>query len=112
MLSVAEDHVRDLNDAANHVFGQELNPESYAVCNSDMLIKGQEPGNIVYGNSFTEDGFPTQKFDYMLSNPPFGVSWKKVKEAIEKSTTSKAMVVGSALGHHESVTVHSSSSST
>ena len=85
MLSVAEDHVRDFNDDANlHVFGQEVNPESYAVCNSDMLIKGQEPENIVYGNSFTNDGFPDQKFDYMLSNPPFGVSWKKVKETIER----------------------------
>lgn len=90
MLSVAEDHVRDLNDAANlHVFGQELNPESYAVCNSDMLIKGQEPQNIVYGNSFTNDGFRNQTFDYMLSNPPFGVSWKKVKEEIEREHQEK-----------------------
>ncbi|WP_306061335.1 type I restriction-modification system subunit M [Natronococcus wangiae] len=85
MLSVAEDHVRRFNEEANlHVFGQELNPESYAVCNSDMLIKGQEPENIAYGNSFTEDGFPNKKFDYMLSNPPFGVSWKKVKDEIER----------------------------
>ncbi|NHN42529.1 SAM-dependent DNA methyltransferase [Halorubellus sp. JP-L1] len=85
MLSVAQDHVRELNEAANlHVFGQELNPESYAVCNSDMLIKGQNPDNIVYGNSFTDDGFDDRKFDYMLSNPPFGVSWKKVKDYIER----------------------------
>jgi type I restriction enzyme M protein len=85
MLSVAEDHVRSFNEEANlHVFGQELNPESYAVCNSDMLIKGQEPENIVYGNSFTEDGFPDKEFDYMLSNPPFGVSWKKVKDEVER----------------------------
>jgi len=85
MLSVAEEYVRQLNTDANvHAFGQELNPESYAVCNSDMLIKGQEPDNIVYGNSFTEDGFNSQQFDYMLSNPPFGVSWKKVKEEIER----------------------------
>jgi len=85
MLSVAEEYVRELNsDAKLHVFGQELNPESYAVCNSDMLIKGQEPENIVYGNSFTEDGFSSQRFDYMLSNPPFGVSWKKVQEKIEQ----------------------------
>jgi len=85
MLSVAEEYVRQLNnDARLHVFGQELNPESYAVCNSDMLIKGQEPDNIVYGNSFTQDGFKSRQFDYMLSNPPFGVSWKKVKEEIER----------------------------
>jgi len=90
MLSVAEDHVRDLNEAANiHVFGQELNPESYAVCNSDMLIKGQEPQNIAYGNSFTKDGFSDRQFDYMLSNPPFGVSWKKVKEEIEREHEEK-----------------------
>ncbi|MGQ4555954.1 N-6 DNA methylase [Halobellus sp. GM3] len=85
MLSVAEEYVRQLNnDARLHAFGQELNPESYAVCNSDMLIKGQEPDNIVYGNSFTQDGFPSKRFDYILSNPPFGVSWKKVKEEIER----------------------------
>ena len=85
MLSVAEDHVRSFNDEANlKVFGQELNPESYAVCNSDMLIKGQEPENIAYGNSFTNDGFPDRQFDYMLSNPPFGVSWKKVKNEVER----------------------------
>ncbi|WP_049986565.1 type I restriction-modification system subunit M [Halobellus rufus] len=85
MLSVAEEYVRQLNnDARLHAFGQELNPESYAVCNSDMLIKGQEPDNIVHGNSFTQDGFPSKRFDYMLSNPPFGVSWKKVKEEIER----------------------------
>ncbi|TVT95145.1 type I restriction-modification system subunit M [Haloferax volcanii] len=85
MLSVAEDHVRKFNEESNlKVFGQELNPESYAVCNSDMLIKGQEPGNIAYGNSFTNDGFSHRRFDYMLSNPPFGVSWKKVKDQIEK----------------------------
>lgn len=85
MLSVAEDYVREFNEAASlHVFGQELNPESYAVCNSDMLIKGQNPDNIVYGNSFSNDGFRSREFDYLLSNPPFGVSWKKVKEVIER----------------------------
>ncbi len=85
MLSVAEDHVRSFNKEANlHVYGQELNPESYAICNSDMLIKGQEPDNIAYGNSFTNDGFTDRKFDYMLSNPPFGVSWKKVREEVER----------------------------
>jgi type I restriction enzyme M protein len=84
MLSVAEDHVRSFNKDANlKVFGQELNPESYAVCNSDMLIKGQEPQNIAYGNSFTKDGFPDRTFDYMLSNPPFGVSWKKIEKQIK-----------------------------
>jgi len=85
MLSVAEDYIRELNQDANlHVYGQELNPESYAVCNSDMLIKGQDPDNIVYGNSFNNDGFPSRNFDYMLSNPPFGVSWDKVEKEVKQ----------------------------
>jgi type I restriction enzyme M protein len=85
MLSVADQELTKRNSEATlEMFGQELNPESYAVCNSDMLIKGQDPDRIVYGNSFTEDGFPNKTFDFMLSNPPFGVSWKKVKEEIER----------------------------
>jgi len=85
MLSVAENYIRELNQEANlHVYGQELNPESYAVCNSDMLIKGQDSDNIVYGNSFSNDGFSSRNFDYMLSNPPFGVSWDKVEKEIKQ----------------------------
>lgn len=85
MLSVADNTLAERNpDAQLEMFGQELNPESYAVCNSDMLIKGQDPDRIAYGNSFTDDGFPEESFEYMLSNPPFGVSWKKVKEEIER----------------------------
>ncbi|MFH0947962.1 MAG: class I SAM-dependent DNA methyltransferase [Elusimicrobiota bacterium] len=85
MLSVAEEYLRELNpDADLRVFGQELNPESYAICNSDMIIKGQNPDNIKFGNSFTQDGLKNEKYDYMLSNPPFGVEWKKVEEEITK----------------------------
>jgi type I restriction enzyme M protein len=85
MLSVAEEYLREINDKARLVvFGQELNPESYAICKSDMMIKGQDPSRIHKGNSFTEDGEPSAKFDYMLSNPPFGVDWKKVQAVIEK----------------------------
>lgn len=65
------------------VYGQELNAESYAICKSDMMIKGQDPEHIVRGNSFSEDGHAGKKFDYMLSNPPFGVEWKKVQKEIE-----------------------------
>ncbi|MDA8382411.1 MAG: class I SAM-dependent DNA methyltransferase, partial [Betaproteobacteria bacterium] len=83
MLSVAEDYLRELNPAAKLVaFGQELNPESYAICKSDLLIKGQDPGGIAFGNSFTEDGHAGKSFDYCLSNPPFGVDWKKVEREI------------------------------
>ena len=83
MLSVAEEYLNALNpDARLEVFGQELNPESYAICKSDMIIKGQNPANMVFGNSFSADGLPQEKFDYLLSNPPFGVEWKKVETAI------------------------------
>lgn len=85
MLSVAEEYLRELNpDADLRVFGQELNPESYAICNSDMLIKGQNTEHVKFGNSFTQDGLKDEKFDYMLSNPPFGVEWKKIEEEITK----------------------------
>ena len=84
MLSVAEEYLRELNPAAQlMVFGQELNDESYAICKADMMIKGQNPANISRGNSFSEDGHIGTKFDYMLSNPPFGVEWKKVQKAVE-----------------------------
>lgn len=85
MLSVAEEYLRELNpDADLRVFGQELNPESYAICNSDMLIKGQNTEHIKFGNSFTQDGLKDDKFDYLLSNPPFGVEWKKIEDEINK----------------------------
>ncbi len=83
MLSVAEEYLKELNpDARLEVFGQELNDESFAICKSDMLIKGQNAANIKFGNSFTADGLPDGRFDYMLSNPPFGVEWKKVEKFI------------------------------
>jgi type I restriction enzyme M protein len=85
MLSVADEYLRELNpDARLEAFGQDHNPESYAVCGSDMLIKGQNIEHIVFGSSFTKDGFPHQKFDYMLANPPFGVEWKPDADAINK----------------------------
>lgn len=84
MLSVAEEYIKELNlDAKPVVFGQELNPESYAICKSDMLIKGQDVSNIKFGNSFTTDGLEHETFDYMLSNPPFGVEWKKVQTHVK-----------------------------
>lgn len=83
MLSVAENYLRELNPSATlKVFGQELNPESYAICKSDMLIKGEDATHIKYGNSFTQDGLTGERFDYFLSNPPFGVEWKKVEKEV------------------------------
>jgi type I restriction enzyme M protein len=84
MLSVAEERLRDFNsDATLEVFGQELNAETYAVCRSDMMLKGQHASNIKLGNSFTEDGHDGERFDYLLANPPFGVEWKKVADKIK-----------------------------
>ena len=85
MLSVAEDYLRQLNPAARlEVFGQELNEETYAICRSDMMLKGQDASHIVAGNSFSEDGHKARTFDYCLANPPFGVEWKKVEDVIRK----------------------------
>ncbi|MEI6854142.1 MAG: class I SAM-dependent DNA methyltransferase, partial [Bacteroidota bacterium] len=85
MLSIADEYLQHLNPEARlELFGQELNPESFAICKSDMLIKGQNPQNIKFGNSFTADGLFDEKFDYMLSNPPFGVEWKKAEKEIKK----------------------------
>lgn len=83
MLSVAEEYLMQMNGSASvSLFGQELNPESYAICKADMLIKGQDVSNIKFGNTLSDDGHPEQKFDYMLSNPPFGVEWKKVETIV------------------------------
>lgn len=90
MLSIAEEYLQELNpDAKLEVFGQELNPESYAICKSDMLIKGQNPSNIKFGNTFTQDGLEDETFDYMLSNPPFGVEWKKAEKQIKDEFNNK-----------------------
>ncbi|OQW89271.1 MAG: restriction endonuclease subunit M [Rhodoferax ferrireducens] len=85
MLSVAGEHLASLNpDARLVMYGQELNPESYAICKADMLIKGQDIANIIFGNTLSADGLPGKVFDYALSNPPFGVEWKKIEAVIRK----------------------------
>ena len=90
MLSVAGEYLLEHNpDARLTMFGQELNDESYAICKADMLIKGQDVGNIVVGNTLSDDGHGSRKFDYMLSNPPFGVEWKKVEREVRKEQEEK-----------------------
>ncbi len=90
MLAVAEEHIRRHNPQAKlNLFGQELNDESYAICKADMLIKGYDVGNIASGNTLSEDKQAGKRFDYMLSNPPFGVEWKKVETAIRKEHQQK-----------------------
>lgn len=83
MLTAAEEFVLGHNTAAQvYVFGQELNPESWAICRSDLMIKNQEVEHVKLGNSFSNDQLPHHVFDYLLSNPPFGVEWKKVQQKV------------------------------
>jgi type I restriction enzyme M protein len=90
MLTVAEDHLRSLNpDARLEVFGQELNDETYAVCRSDMMLKGQDASHIVAGNSFSDDGHKGSRFDYLLANPPFGVEWKNVEDEVKTEAVTR-----------------------
>ena len=84
MLSVAQNKMRDINNKITVIpFGQELNPETYATCKSDMILKGNTNSKIQLGNSFNQDGFRGEHYDYLLSNPPFGVSWKKVEKYVK-----------------------------
>ncbi|GAB3328596.1 class I SAM-dependent DNA methyltransferase [Micromonospora halotolerans] len=84
MLSEAQDHIQEHNPHATvEVYGQELNGETYAICRSDMMLKGGDPTKIAFGNSFSQDGHEDERFDYMLANPPFGVEWKKVEKSIK-----------------------------
>ncbi|MBY6836774.1 SAM-dependent DNA methyltransferase [Clostridium botulinum] len=84
MLSVAEDYLKKLNkDAELIAFGQEINDQTYAICKADMLIKGENANNIKNGNTLSDDQFKEDKYDYILSNPPFGREWKNDKKAVE-----------------------------
>jgi type I restriction enzyme M protein len=85
MLSVSDDYIRHLNpDARLTLYGQELNGESYAIAKADMVIKGQDIENMVWGDTLTNDGHHGKHFDYCLANPPFGVEWKKQQDFVEK----------------------------
>ena len=81
MLTIAEDYFKDHNEDPDssvvNLYGQDVNEEIYAICKADLMIKGQNPENIQYGNSFTDDKFSLETYDYMLCNPPFGVNWGK-----------------------------------
>lgn len=85
MLSVAEDYLKKINSSAQLLpFGQEINDETFAICKADMLIKGNDADKIKNGNTLSDDQFIGEKFDYILSNPPFGREWKNDKKAVEK----------------------------
>ncbi|WP_420857872.1 type I restriction-modification system subunit M [Marivivens marinus] len=92
MLSIAEMEMKALNDRIRvELFGQELNPESFAICKSDMLVTGHNPENIAFGNTLTQDAHATKRFHYMLSNPPYGVDWKKYADPIKDEAANDGM---------------------
>ena len=87
MLTAADDMIKSMNPSANvFLYGQEVNPASWATCQSDMLMRnqGNHDGNIVQANTFSAPAHSEVKFDYMLANPPFGVEWKKVEQAVKQ----------------------------
>ncbi len=84
MLTVADEHLHGLNpDASTALFGQEINPRTYAICKADLLIKGQDPSNVRQGDTLVVDKFEDRRFDYVLSNPPFGTDWKAVESEVK-----------------------------
>lgn len=89
ILSVADEYLKEMNPQARIILhGQELNPESFAICKADMLIKGQDVSKIKFGNTLTEDGFAGEHFDYCGANPPYGVDWKMIEQSINNEHTS------------------------
>lgn len=85
MLTEGEKYAKSLHPNPNsifHLYGQEINPETYAICKADMLIKGKDAENIKYGSTLSEDGFGMESFHFMLSNPPYGKAWKNDQKVI------------------------------
>jgi type I restriction enzyme M protein len=96
MLSVAEERLLERNPEARlRLYGQEINDQSYAICKSDMLSKGQDPGNIRVGDTLSDDHFWDRTFDFCMSNPPYGVDWKAAQASVEK----EALTAGSRFSH-------------
>ena len=92
MLAIAEMEMKALNDRIRvELFGQELNPESFAICKSDMLVTGHNPENIAYGNTLTQDAHKGKSYHYMLSNPPYGVDWKKYADPIKAEAADEGL---------------------
>lgn len=92
MLAIAEMEMKALNNRIRvELFGQELNPESFAICKSDMLVTGHNPENIAFGNTLTQDAHTDRRFHYMLSNPPYGVDWKKYADPIKDEAAEEGM---------------------
>lgn len=90
MLTESKDFITDekgliQSKAQIYLYGQEINPETYAICKADMLIKGENPDNIKYGSTLSEDKLSGEKFDFMLTNPPYGKSWEKDQKELDVS---------------------------
>lgn len=89
MLALTEAALQEFNPSIRvELFGQELNGESFGICKSDMLVTGHDPEQIAFGNTLTHDAHADKKFHYMLSNPPYGVDWKKYQDAIKDEADS------------------------
>lgn len=92
MLALTEEALKDFNDAIRvELFGQELNGESFGICKSDMLVTGHDPEQIAFGNTLTQDAHADKRFHYMLSNPPYGVDWKKYQDPIKSEAENLGM---------------------
>lgn len=88
MLTIGKEQMQEVNPAIDVLlFGQEINDQSYAISKADFLVTGEDPGRIRLGSSFSQDRFQGERFDYMLSNPPFGVSWKKERAYVEEEAS-------------------------
>lgn len=84
MLGCLEEKLKDINDNATvDCFGQEFNPETFAIAKADMLIKGSNASRMMYGDTLSDDKFSGYEFDYIISNPPFGIDWKKERTAVQ-----------------------------
>lgn len=92
MLALTEEALKDFNDAIRvELFGQEINGESFGICKSDMLVTGHDPEQIAFGNTLARDAHAERKFHYILSNPPYGVDWKKYREPIQAEAENLGM---------------------
>ena len=84
MLSCMEERIHELNsDIEVTCFGQEFNPSTFAIAKADMMIRGGDPNNMRFGDTLSEDQFPGFTFQYIISNPPFGIDWKREQKAVE-----------------------------
>ena len=113
MLALTEEALKDFNPNIRvELFGQELNGESFGICKSDMLVTGHDPEQIAFGNTLTQDAHKGKHFHYMLSNPPYGVDWKKYQDPIKAEAETKGSTAASAQARRASRTASFSSFST